>query len=92
MSVKMGQDVSNNIAYRPEVTMDRRKIEIEKIRLTSNIDVNIPVNSKVDNRYALIIGNEDYKSYQTTLSSEQNVDYAVNDATVFKNYALNTWG
>jgi len=43
----------------------------------------IPVNSKVDNRYALIIGNEDYKSYQTTLSSEQNVDYAVNDATVF---------
>ena len=92
MSVKMGQDVSNNIAYRPEVTMDRRKIEIEKIRLTSNIDVNIPVNSKVDNRYALIIGNEDYKSYQTTLSSEQNVDYAVNDATVFKNYALNTLG
>ena len=92
MSVEMGQDVSNIIAYRPEVIMDRKKIEIQKIRLISDIDVNIPVNQKVDNRYALIIGNEDYKSYQTTLSSEQNVDYAVNDATVFKNYALNTLG
>ena len=58
----------------------------------SPVDINIPVNRKVDNRYALIIGNEDYKSYQTTLSYEQNVDYAVNDATVFKNYALNTLG
>ena len=58
----------------------------------SPVDVDIPVNRKVDNRYALIIGNEDYKSYQSTLSSEQNVDYAVNDATVFKKYCENTLG
>ena len=92
MSVEMGQDVSNNIAYSPEVTKDRSIIEIRKKRLISPVDVDIPVNRKVDNRYALIIGNEDYKSYQTTLSSEQNVDYAVNDATVFKKYCENTLG
>ena len=92
MSVEMGQDVSNNIAYSPEVTKDRSIIEIRKKRLISLVDVDIPVNRKVDNRYALIIGNEDYKSYQSTLSSEQNVDYAVNDATVFKKYCENTLG
>jgi uncharacterized caspase-like protein len=40
----------------------------------------------------LIIGNEDYASKQATLSYEQNVDYAINDARVFKDYALNTLG
>lgn len=58
----------------------------------SKVDINIPNNGKVNNRYALVIGNEDYKSMQTNLSSDQNVDYAVNDATIFKNYALSTLG
>ena len=58
----------------------------------SSVDVNIPENKKVANRYALIIGNQDYTSYQRTLSSEQNVDYAENDATIFKQYCLNTLG
>ena len=44
------------------------------------------------NRYALIIGNEDYQSMQRTLNTEQNVEYAVNDATIFKEYATNTLG
>ena len=58
----------------------------------SSVDVNIPENKKVANRYALVIGNQDYTSYQRTLSSEQNVDYAENDATIFKQYCLNTLG
>jgi hypothetical protein len=44
------------------------------------------------NRYALIIGNEDYQSMQRTLNSEQNVAFAVNDATVFRDYAVKTLG
>jgi protein-disulfide isomerase len=39
-------------------------------------------------KFALIIGNEDYSSYQTNLSSESNVDFARNDATEFKEYAI----
>ena len=59
---------------------------------TSSVNINIPTNKKVKNRYALVIGNEDYTSFQTTLNSEQNVDYAVNDATIFKEYCLKTLG
>jgi hypothetical protein len=68
-------------------------ISTNKIKVgTSSVNINIPTNEKVKNRYALIIGNEDYTSFQRTLSSEQNVDYAVNDATIFKQYCLNTLG
>ena len=59
---------------------------------SSEVDLNIPINSKVDNRYAIVIGNEDYQSYQRSLNAEQNVDYAVNDAKVFKEYCLKTFG
>ena len=58
----------------------------------SSVDVDIPKNKKVNNRFALVIGNEDYTSFQRTLNKEQNVDYAENDATVFKKYCLNTLG
>ena len=92
MSIKMGQDVSSNIAFKPESKKEVSYVTIEKSLLGSIIDDNIPKNKKIDNRYALIIGNEDYASKQATLSYEQNVDYAINDARVFKDYALNTLG
>ena len=60
--------------------------------LGSIVDQNIPVNSKVNNRFALVIGNEDYVSYQSGLQNEQNVDYAERDAAIFKQYCLNTLG
>ena len=44
------------------------------------------------NRYALVIGNEDYQSKQRGLSDEQNVDYARKDASIFQEYALKTLG
>ncbi len=69
------------------------KIENNNIAVgKSSVDVNIPENTKVLNRYALIIGNEDYQSMQRTLNSEQNVAFAVNDATVFRDYAVKTLG
>lgn len=61
----------------------------------ADVDVNIPERadqSMKTNTYALIIGNEDYSSYQTGLSKEVNVDYAVNDATIFKEYLIKTIG
>jgi hypothetical protein len=70
-----------------------KSIDIKVASLTAEVDKNIPQNLvKIPNRFALIIGNEDYSSRQTNLSSESNVDYAVNDALVFKDYCINTLG
>ncbi len=61
--------------------------------LTSDVDKNIPINATInEHRYALVIGNEDYSSYQSGLSKEVNVDFAVNDARVFKEYCIKTLG
>lgn len=58
-----------------------------------DLDTNIPqVQQKKPNRFALIIGNEDYTTYQQDLSSEVNVDYAVSDATTFYQYAIKMLG
>ena len=66
---------------------------IDNISLTSDVDKNIPVNNIVDeNKFALIIGNEDYTSYQQGLSNEMNVEFASNDALVFKEYCMKTFG
>ncbi len=39
-------------------------------------------------RFALIIGNEDYSSYQTGLNAESNVDFAKKDAQEFKQLCI----
>ena len=71
----------------------KSRISTAKLRVgSSSVNKNIPTNPQVDNRYALIIGNEDYKSQQTGLNDEQNVDYAKSDAKIFREYALNTLG
>lgn len=58
-----------------------------------NVDINIPKNSIIYyNKFALIIGNEDYSSFQLNLTNESDVDYAVNDAKIFRKYATNVLG
>ncbi|OQX78765.1 MAG: hypothetical protein B6D61_04780 [Bacteroidetes bacterium 4484_249] len=67
--------------------------DITRASLTSSVDKNIPVNrTKQPYRYALIIGNEDYSKYQRGLETEANVEFARNDASVFKEYAIKTLG
>lgn len=64
-----------------------------RTRVISDVDMNIPISGiKRPNRYALIIGNEDYSSFQTGLESESNVDFAENDARIFKDYAIKVLG
>ncbi|MFO7862890.1 MAG: caspase family protein [Salinivirgaceae bacterium] len=59
----------------------------------SGVDKNIPNSQKQhNNRFALIIGNEDYSSFQLDLNAEVNVAYARNDASAFKLYAQHTLG
>ena len=68
-------------------------VNIQEGSLSAEVDKNIPKNTiKYPNRYALIIGNEDYKSRQPGLSAESNVAFAVNDASIFREYAINTLG
>ena len=59
----------------------------------SDVDNGIPEAGRTfSNRYALIIGNEDYTSFQRELTSEANVAYARDDASAFKAYAVKTLG
>ena len=68
-----------------------KETQIKKEYLTSDVDRDIPVNyNTISTRYALVIGNEDYSSKQTNLSSEVDVAYARNDANSFKNYLTTT--
>ena len=61
--------------------------------LTAEVDKNIPVNQKANqNTLALIIGNEDYYSRQSGNSYEANVDFARNDARIFREYTISTLG
>jgi hypothetical protein len=68
-------------------------IPVENVSLRSEVDIDIPLSGNVvKNRFALIIGNEDYGKFQTGLQADQNVMFARNDALVFKEYALKTLG
>lgn len=70
-----------------------QKTEINKAFLSSDVDRDIPFNNKkISLRYALVIGNEDYSSKQSNLSTEVNVAFARNDANSFKNYLTKSLG
>jgi len=92
LSVSINQNLlaQKNVTITPILSPDS---PIEKASLTSDVDRNIPYNPTVNqNRFALVIGNEDYHKYQKGISSEMNVAYARNDATVFKEYLVKTLG
>ncbi len=54
----------------------------------TDIEDNIPrCDSPRPHRYAFIIGNEDYRSFQPTFTPAMNVPYAMRDAYAFRMYA-----
>ena len=69
---------------------EEQEKEIVVGSLTSVVDKNIPFNNnKNPDRLALIIGNENYTG---SINSEINVEYARNDAEIFRQYAINCLG
>jgi hypothetical protein len=61
--------------------------------ILSEVDELIPVNNIVqDNVFALVIGNENYSSYQFGNETSINVDYAEHDARIFSEYLVKTFG
>ncbi len=85
-----GNTSSSLLALTPErqaLRSDTHQVETKKV---SDIDEDVPIVGKPDpNRYALIIGNEDYSSHQRGLKTEADVEFAVQDAKAFKVYAQN---
>ena len=87
----------NDITYSiPQLNTVNRTLE-ESSTLTiigqSDVDVNIPVtNASNKKTFALVIGNEDYSSFQMDLNTDSNVDFASVDAKTFKKYLTNTLG
>ena len=92
MTVRINQTLlaQNKVTISPISTISS---PIRKVSLTSDVDRNIPVNTDSSmTKFALIIGNEDYQKYRKGISTEMNVDYARNDAIVFKEYLVKTLG
>lgn len=91
-SIRINQALAKTNQVKLEGTYAQGVI-IPEASLESDVDRDIPESaSENDHRYAVIIGNEDYSSYQTGLSSEVNVDFAQNDAQVFAQYCQKTLG
>jgi hypothetical protein len=90
ITLKLNQQLASSpIVVEAQIT----EFEIESATLSSDVDKNIPkTDNRYPNRFAIIIGNEDYQSRQKSLKKEQNVPYAVVDAEVFKEYCVKTLG
>ncbi len=99
---KYARDTTFNVGLEQRLTAKNEVVisgitttttEITRASLSSAVDKNIPMNmTKHPYRYALIIGNEDYSRFQRGLDNESNVEFARNDAKIFKDYALKTLG
>lgn len=77
-------NLSGNVVARRAVVKDF------SLTFKSELMEDIPVGAVNRHRYALIIGNEDYS--MTGANAEINVPYAVNDAMVFREYCVRTFG
>ena len=90
--VKVGEylTAANSIKINGKVA--NRKVNIQDFQLSfkSELLEDIPEGAVNNHRYALIIGNEDYS--MTGANAEINVPYAVNDAMIFREYCVRTFG
>lgn len=85
-------NTSNNNLNATQVLASNETIS-QEIGTVSELLEDIEVVAKPDyNKFALIIGNEDYNIYKQTASYEVNVDYAVSDAEAFAEYAKDYMG
>ena len=91
ITLQMNQSVSDT-----KLIVQGKDEEVTKIvfaSLSSDVDRNIPLNDlKYSNKFALVIGNEEYTKFQRSIDNEINVVYAKNDASVFSEYLIKTLG
>lgn len=89
--VKVGEYLTTNRPLTIKGNV-RKAVDLKNVSLglTTDLLKDIPVGAVNRHRYALIIGNEDYS--MTGANAEINVPYAVNDALVFREYCVRTFG
>jgi hypothetical protein len=93
ITLEINQEITSRELAIQAVKDEGAAISITTATLSSSVDKNIPVTGKkYPNRFALIIGNENYSDYQSGLNTESNVAFARNDASVFRQYAEKTLG
>lgn len=89
--VKLGEYLSTANKIVIEGKLDERPaISGYTLTMESELLENVPAGIMHPNRYALIIGNEDYS--RVGGGAEINVPFACNDAIVFKEYCVRTFG
>jgi tetratricopeptide (TPR) repeat protein len=90
--VKLGEYLTTASTIQINGNLAARKVVAEdfKIGFKSELLEDVPVGEPNRHRYALIIGNEDYS--MTGANAEINVPYAMNDAMVFREYCIRTFG
>ena len=90
--VKLGEYLTASSAIKIQGNVTPRKVVAKDYHLTFDSELleDIPVGAVNPHRYALVIGNEDYS--MTGANAEINVPYAVNDALVFREYCVRTFG
>ena len=80
-----GNDMAQN-SIKEERRKKSEKAKETFVVGTSDVDTDIPhVSTKNDETFAIIIANENYEI-------EANVEYAINDGDMFRNYCLRTLG
>ena len=90
--VKVGEYLSASASMNLSGNVAARKVNVKDFSLgfKSELMEDVPVGAVNRHRYALIIGNEDYS--MTGANAEINVPYAVNDAVLFREYCVRTFG
>lgn len=90
--VKVGEYLTAASAIKINGTVAARTAKAADYHLSFDSELlkDVPVGAINRHRYALVIGNEDYS--MTGANAEINVPYAVNDAMVFREYCVRTFG
>lgn len=84
--LRFGQVISSGMTNIQIKGEDKKRIDITKGSLISDVDEHIPVTtSKNPNMFVLIIANEHYQQVAA-------VPYALNDGNIFKEYCIKTLG
>ena len=90
--VKVGEYLTASSSIKINGNLAARTVAAKDFQISfkSELMEDIPVGAVNRHRYALVIGNEDYS--MTGANAEINVPYAVNDAMVFREYCVRTFG
>lgn len=90
--VKVGEYLTAASTITIDGQLEKRNTKMDdfSLKFDSELLSDIPEGAENRHRYALIIGNEDYS--MTGANAEINVPYAVNDAMVFREYCVRTFG